>query len=221
MVNKADLLASGRHRRVVLARSLVVYLGREMTTQSFPEIAQALGRANHSTVHTADQRLRKQIPQDEMVDLGGDSRISLTTGKGWEFPDEAVIVKSFALEMREGDPTSKRWIETRLLTRQQGEWFGYSYAWNDEQTEATLVEGKGRDRPFAITAKAANIHASHSLTRMPRARTGCGGAYAPDAAPSAIHFNSLARSPALCQRSSGSFARHFLIARSSDGGVSG
>ena len=31
-------------------------------------------------------------------------------------------------------------IETRLLTRQQKEWVGYSYVWNDEQTEATLVE---------------------------------------------------------------------------------
>jgi uncharacterized repeat protein (TIGR03806 family) len=85
---------------------------------------------------------------------GGDSRISYANAHGWNFPDETVIVKSFALEMREGDPASKRWIETRFLTRQQGEWFGYSYAWNEEQTEAYLVESKGRDRPLAIAAKA-------------------------------------------------------------------
>src|SRR5712691_4012058 len=36
---------------------------------------------------------------------------------------------------------------------------------------------------------------------------------------SLIHFSSLARSLALCQRSSVSFARHFLIAWSSAGGV--
>jgi uncharacterized repeat protein (TIGR03806 family) len=84
---------------------------------------------------------------------GDESRIGYAGSNGWTFPDETVIVKSFALEMREGDPASKRWIETRLLTRQQGEWFGYSYAWNDEQTEAHLVEGKGRDRPFTIAAK--------------------------------------------------------------------
>lgn len=69
-VSKADLLGTGRHRRVVLARALVAYLARELTTQSFPEIAQALGRTNHSTVHTADQRLRRQLENDESVALG-------------------------------------------------------------------------------------------------------------------------------------------------------
>ncbi|MEX0585582.1 MAG: hypothetical protein WD176_02990, partial [Pirellulales bacterium] len=44
-----------------------------------------------------------------------------------------------------------QWIETRLLTRQQGEWVGYSYQWNDEQTEAELVEKSGRDVEYAIT----------------------------------------------------------------------
>jgi chromosomal replication initiator protein len=76
-VTRADLLGSGRHRRVVLARALVAYLGREMTTRSFPEIAQALGRSNHSTIHTADQRLRKQLANNESVDLGDDGPISL------------------------------------------------------------------------------------------------------------------------------------------------
>ena len=77
-VVKADLLASGRHHRVVLARSLVAYLGRELTTHSFPEIAQALGRNNHSTIHTADQRLRKQLADNELINLGdGQSIISL------------------------------------------------------------------------------------------------------------------------------------------------
>ena len=56
-----DVMGSGRHRRVVLARALVSYLGRELTTHSYPEIAQAMGRTYHSTVHTAAQRLRRQI----------------------------------------------------------------------------------------------------------------------------------------------------------------
>jgi chromosomal replication initiator protein len=70
-VTKADLMGSSRHRRVVLARALVAYLGRELTTHSFPEIAQSLGRNNHSTIHTADQRLRKQLEANEPLDLGG------------------------------------------------------------------------------------------------------------------------------------------------------
>lgn len=68
----------------------------------------------------------------------------------WAFPDGTVLVKSFGLEMTEHDPGSRRWIETRFLTRQQGEWVGYSYAWNDEQTEGTLVDSTGRDQVFKI-----------------------------------------------------------------------
>jgi glucose/arabinose dehydrogenase/mono/diheme cytochrome c family protein len=81
---------------------------------------------------------------------GADSKIEFTSSRGWEFPNGAVLVKSFALEMQEGNPATRKWVETRLLTRQEGEWFGYSYAWNDEQTEAFLVEGKGSDRPYTI-----------------------------------------------------------------------
>jgi glucose/arabinose dehydrogenase len=81
---------------------------------------------------------------------GADSKIDFTTNRGWNFPDQTVLVKSFALEMEEGKPESRRWIETRFLTRQDGEWYGYSYLWNDEQTDGTLVEGKGMDRDFII-----------------------------------------------------------------------
>lgn len=68
-VAKADLLGSSRHRRVVLGRALVAYLSRELTSHSFPEIARTLGRSYHSTVHTADQRLRRQIEKQDTVAL--------------------------------------------------------------------------------------------------------------------------------------------------------
>jgi hypothetical protein len=81
---------------------------------------------------------------------GADSHIDFTTSRGWTFPDKTVLVKSFGLEMEEGNPASQRWIETRFLTNQQGEWFGYSYLWNDEQTEGRLVDSKGLDREYTI-----------------------------------------------------------------------
>jgi uncharacterized repeat protein (TIGR03806 family) len=76
---------------------------------------------------------------------GRDMRIEFSTGKSWKFPDDAVLVKSFALETRPGDPSSRRWIETRFLVKQQGEWAGYTYRWNDEQTDAELVAAEGAD----------------------------------------------------------------------------
>ena len=47
--------------RAVLARSLGSFLCRELTTLSYPEIARALSRPNHSTVITADKRVRQQL----------------------------------------------------------------------------------------------------------------------------------------------------------------
>ena len=68
-VEASQLAGSSRHKFLVLARSLSVYLARELTTMSYPEIAHAMGRKNHSTVITADQRLRRQISADEPIML--------------------------------------------------------------------------------------------------------------------------------------------------------
>jgi chromosomal replication initiator protein len=67
-----DFLGSGRHKRVVLARSLTVLLARRLTTASFPEIARAMGRPNHSTIVTAHQRISGQLDADAAApaDLG-------------------------------------------------------------------------------------------------------------------------------------------------------
>ena len=62
---------------MVLARGLCAYLAREMTNACFPEIATALGRTTHSTVHTADRRIRRQLEADEMVPSSAGEPIGL------------------------------------------------------------------------------------------------------------------------------------------------
>jgi mono/diheme cytochrome c family protein len=76
--------------------------------------------------------------------------IDVRNSRGWNFPDGTVLVKSFAIDAQEGDPATRRWIETRFMVRQEGEWAGYSYEWNDEQTDAQLVADGGKDRDFEI-----------------------------------------------------------------------
>lgn len=88
--------------------------------------------------------------KDRWIALPGMSQIEFTAKHGWNFPEGAVLVKTFSLELEAGKADSRRRVETRLLTRQQGDWQGYSYRWNDEQTEATLVNSAGADRPFTI-----------------------------------------------------------------------
>lgn len=73
-VTRADLIGSGRHRRVVISRGLVVHLAKEKTTMSYPEIAHAMGRRNHSMVYTAHQRLLKQLERQETVEVFGMER---------------------------------------------------------------------------------------------------------------------------------------------------
>lgn len=82
--------------------------------------------------------------------LPGDGTLTYTPRRSWGFPEGTVLIKSFALEAKAGDPQSRRWVETRFFTKQAGEWAGYSYEWNAEQTDATLVESAGRDRVFDI-----------------------------------------------------------------------
>jgi uncharacterized repeat protein (TIGR03806 family) len=82
--------------------------------------------------------------------VGATNALGMGGRRGWDFPDGTVAVKSFALEFEEGNRTSRKWIETRFLTRQGGEWSGYSYEWNKEQTDATLVTKAGKDRYFEI-----------------------------------------------------------------------
>ena len=64
-VDASELFGKGRHKRVVLARSMCAVLGRWLTTMSYPEIARALGRPNHSTVVTAVKRLEGQMASDQ------------------------------------------------------------------------------------------------------------------------------------------------------------
>ncbi len=71
----------------------------------------------------------------------------------WNFPDNTTILKSFALPPTDANQSLHHWIETRLLVKQQGEWVGYSYAWRDDQSDAELVEAKGRDQTFPLGAK--------------------------------------------------------------------
>jgi putative heme-binding domain-containing protein len=62
-----------------------------------------------------------------------------------DFPAGTVLAKTLSLEMQRGRPASARKIETQLLHFDGRNWRGYSYAWNDDQTDAELVPAEGRE----------------------------------------------------------------------------
>jgi uncharacterized repeat protein (TIGR03806 family) len=79
---------------------------------------------------------------------------------GWKFPDGTVIAETLFFQTDAGNPASRHRIETRLLHNEQltgndeiGDqyWHGYTYIWNDEQTDAVLLEDpQGRDTALTI-----------------------------------------------------------------------
>lgn len=135
------------------------------TQQSFPRRLSETGLFTDVARHAMNPAL---LPYDVNVELWsdgahkerwlaipGEGKITFRENRGWNLPEGTVLVKSFALEREAGRAESRRWIETRLLMRQQGEWVGYSYLWNDEQTDAVLVDKQGRDMDYEIRDAAA------------------------------------------------------------------
>ena len=91
--------------------------------------------------------------------------IEVVDANGWNFPDGTVVVNSFALEEEEGNPATRRWIETRLLLKEAGEWAGYSYRWQEDQRDAVLVEAGGADRTFTVRTADLATHPEGVRTR--------------------------------------------------------
>ncbi len=86
---------TGRMRKshVVLARSLLIHLTYELTPMSYPEIAAAMGRPNHSTIITAAQRIKKQLKQDDPVLVPGMSAGAGETTPGRLLEELRQIIK--------------------------------------------------------------------------------------------------------------------------------
>lgn len=69
-VTKSDLSGKGRQKKVVMARELIVHTARNLTAKSYPEIAYAIGRPNHSTVITAAKRFKDRISDRQLIEVG-------------------------------------------------------------------------------------------------------------------------------------------------------
>lgn len=78
-----------------------------------------------------------------------------SVGASATFPKDTVFAKTLSLEMQQGQPASRRRIETQVLHFDGIDWQTYSYQWNDEQTDAVLLAAPGADQRFDIVDAAA------------------------------------------------------------------
>ena len=67
-----------------------------------------------------------------------------------DFPQDTVLVKTISLEREHGKPASQQRLETQILHFKGLVVRGYTYAWNDAQTDAELVPADGMDRTLTV-----------------------------------------------------------------------
>lgn len=77
--------------------------------------------------------------KDRWMALPDGQTISLDASGDFDFPNETVLIKNFRV--------AGQLVETRFFVRHEdGGWAGYSYEWNEAETEAFLLDdGKTRD----------------------------------------------------------------------------
>ena len=67
-------------------------------------------------------------------------KVNYSNTSSWTFPNGTALVETLSIH---NAGTKPKPIETRILLQQQNEWAGYSYRWNDDGSDATLVPKEG------------------------------------------------------------------------------
>jgi len=76
------------------------------------------------------------VSKDRWIGLPNGQNIAVQANGDWNLPNGTVLVKHFRV--------GNQLIETRLFMRHpDGVWAGYTYQWNQAQTEATRITGGG------------------------------------------------------------------------------
>ncbi|WP_166831886.1 PQQ-dependent sugar dehydrogenase [Thalassoroseus pseudoceratinae] len=88
------------------------------------------------------------MPGTSKLDVYRSSNAQVGNLKGqWEFPAETVFVKTLSLETA---PDRRQPVETQLLHRDGETWKGYTFAWNDDGTDAELVPTDGTQKTYHV-----------------------------------------------------------------------
>jgi uncharacterized repeat protein (TIGR03806 family) len=117
--------------------------------EEIPELLSDTGCFTDTAAHTVAPGV---IPYDVSMALWSDGAEKLrylalpnlelaepTRDDAWEFPVGTVFIKTFTVE--ESGRAEPRRLETRMLTRDSTGWHGYTWRWNDAQTDAVLLPG--------------------------------------------------------------------------------
>ncbi len=86
---------------------------------------------------------------ERFLAIPGEEQIN-AEGEKWSFPKDSVLVKTLSLDLDQRNPSNRRRIETQLLHFDGAEWQPYTYRWNDEQSDAELIDAQGTEESFDV-----------------------------------------------------------------------
>jgi uncharacterized repeat protein (TIGR03806 family) len=79
------------------------------------------------------------VPNDGVRNAASE-QIGFSPNSDWSFPIGTVLMKHFELPLDEVDPTNTTRLETRFLVLgEDAEWFGLTYRWRPDQSDADLL----------------------------------------------------------------------------------
>ena len=81
----------------------------------------------------------------------GSAGITINKDQKPVWPKDSVLVRTLSMEMEAGKPATRKRLETQLLHFDGKQWRGYSYRWNEEQTDAELVGAAGAEQSLVVT----------------------------------------------------------------------
>ncbi|MDX2177027.1 MAG: PQQ-dependent sugar dehydrogenase [Candidatus Sumerlaeia bacterium] len=123
---------------------------------SLPALLQAGSGNGHLVPGVIPYRPSSQLWSDgaikeRYVAMPGLGTITRNNERGWDFPEKTILIKNFSIPLDDRDPqgTAQR-IETRIMVKDGTNWQGYSYEWNESETDAVLLTSS-KARTFVRT----------------------------------------------------------------------
>ena len=93
------------------------------------------------------------LPGESQLGVYEKENVQIGHVKGaWQYPDGAVLAKTLSLPADSQAPgRGPRRIETQILHMDGDTWRGYSYLWNEEQTDAELAPAEGTTLALTVS----------------------------------------------------------------------
>lgn len=90
------------------------------------------------------------LPENSFIQTGATNVWLYQSKNEWRYPTNAVLAKTLFLQTEQDNTKSLRRVETQVLHYDGLDWHAYTYRWNDDESEAFLVDAAGDDRIFEV-----------------------------------------------------------------------